>query len=333
MSNILSQGEVDALLHGLSGGKIDTAQKEVYDQSVAHSYDLTSQDRITRGRMPTLEMATEKFARVFRSTLLSLLRKVVNVNIVSVDLMKYGEFMKKTPLPATLNVFKMDPLQGVSLLIIESRVIFALVDIIFGGSGQGQFKVEGRDFTNIENSVIKKIVLCALEDFQSVWKTIIDLNFVYVKSEINPQFAQIAVPTDVVVVMQMEIDMDFTSGTMAFCIPYSTLEPIKEKLQTGYQADKLEVDKAWSNRFTKILSSTEVALTVELGKTELSGREIINLKKGDVIPLNQDCSTGLNIYLEDILKFKGQPGVYRGNMAAEMTEFIAEKGVIIYGAE
>lgn len=333
MASVLSQGEVDALLHGLSGGAINTAQKEVYDPAVARLYDLTSQDRITRGRMPTLEMAIEKFARIFRTTLLSMLRKVININIVSVDMMKFGEFMKKVPLPATLNVFKMDPLRGISLLVIEARIIFALVDIIFGGTGQGRFKVEGRDFTNIENSVINKIVLSALEDFKSVLKSIVDLDVVYLKSETNPQFAQIAVPTDVVVVVQLEIDMDFIAGSMTFCIPYSTVEPIKEKLQTGYHADKLEVDKEWADKFARGLSSTEVALTVELGKTVLSGREVKNLKKGDVIPLDQDYSTGLNVYLEDILKFRGQPGIYRGNMAVEMTEFVAEEGVLLHGSE
>lgn len=333
MSNVLSQGEVDALLHGLSGGAIDTTQKEVRNSPVAQPYDLTNQDRITRGRMPTLEMATEKFARLFRTTLLSMLRKVITINVVSVDMMKFGEFMKKIPQPSSLNVFRMEPLRGISLLVLEAQVIFALVDIIFGGSGKGEYTVEGRDFTNIENRVIGKFVHNALTDLKNAWKSIMDVDFAYLKSETNPQFAQVALSTDVVVVIQLEIDMDFDSGAMFFCIPYATVEPIKEKLQTGYQADKLEIDKTWANKFARGLSTTDVALTVELGRTVLRGSEVKNLKRGDVIPLNQDCSAGLNIYLEKIIKMKGHPGVYRGNMAIEITEFVSNEGVLLYGSE
>jgi len=333
MSKVLSQGEVDALLHGLSDGTIDTEQKGGSEPSVAQPYDLTSQDRITRGRMPTLEMATEKFGRLFRTTLLSLLRKIVNINIVSVDMMKFGEFMKKVPLPASLNVFKMEPLRGISLFVIDARIIFGLVDIIFGGSGKGHYEVEGRDFTNIENRVISKVVHSALADLKTVWQSIMDIDFVYVKSETNPQFAQVAVSTDVVVVIQLEVDMEFDSGTMMICIPYATVEPIKEKLQTGYQADKQEIDTVWAEKFARGLSTTDVSLTVELGRAVLKGNEVKNLKRGDVIPLNQDCGAGLNIYLEKVLKMKGNPGVYRGNMAVELTEFVSDKGVLLHGSE
>jgi flagellar motor switch protein FliM len=327
MSQILSQEEVDALLTGVSDGEIETEQEETYDPSSVRQYDLTGQDRIVRGRMPALEITTEKFARIFRTTLLSLLRKVINVNTLSVDMIKYGEFIKSIPIPASLHAFKMDPLKGSSLLVIESRVVFALVDIIFGGSGREGFKIEGRDFTNIENNLIKRIVLKVLSDFKEVWKAIIQLDVIYQRSESNPQFMQIVAPTDVVIVSQFEIDLEFSSGIMTFCIPYLTIEPIREKLQGTYQADRLEVDKEWAYRFKEGLRCSKVNLTVELGRTKLSGREIINLKKGDVIPLDQYCSSSLDIYVEDVLKFKGQPGIYKGNRAVEISKFIVGKEV------
>ncbi|MEA3486388.1 MAG: flagellar motor switch protein FliM [Thermodesulfobacteriota bacterium] len=322
MSQILSQEEVDALLKGVSDGEIETEQEEVYDPSAVRSYDLAGQDRIIRGRMPALEITTEKFARTFRTTLLSLLRKAVSVNALSVDTIKYGEFMKSIPVPASLHTFKMDPLRGSSLLVIDSRVIFALVDIIFGGSGREGFKIEGRDFTAIENNLIKRVVLRALSDFEKVWEVTMKLDIGYQRSENNPQFIQIAAPTDVVIVIQFEIDMEFSSGMMTFCIPYSTIEPVREKLQGGYQADMLEVDKEWLDRFIQGLRYSNVDLIVDLGRTKLNGREIMGLKKGDVVPLDQYCRDGLNVYVGGVLKFEGQPGVYKGNQAVEISKII-----------
>ncbi|HUV49845.1 MAG TPA: flagellar motor switch protein FliM [Anaerolineae bacterium] len=323
MSQILSQEEVDALLKGVSEGEVETKQQEEdHDPSKVHPYDLTGQERIVKGRMPALETTAERFARMFRTTLSSVLKKIVTVNTLSVHMAKYEEFMKTIPVPASLNLFKMNPLKGVSLFIIESRVIFALVDIIFGGSGRETVKIEGREFTIIENNLIKKIVLNALSDFKEVWKTIIQLDVVYQRAETNPQFVQLVAATDVVLVMQFEVDLGFSSGKINFCIPYLMIEPISKKLQAGYQEETFVADKEWTNSFEKGLRRVNVNLTVELGRTELSGREVVSLKKGDVISLDQYCSDSLDVYVENILKFKGQPGLYKGNRAIEVTKLM-----------
>ena len=175
MSNILSQEEVDVLLKGLSGGEIDTDRTELGEPGDVLPYDLTSQDRIIRGRMPTFEMTTEKFARLFRLSLSSLLRRVVGVSALSVEMMKFGEFLKTLPVPTSLQIFRMEPLRGSAIFVVESKVIFSLVDILFGGSGQSSFKIEGREFTAIENRLIKRVVLSALADFEKAWKAIIEL--------------------------------------------------------------------------------------------------------------------------------------------------------------
>jgi len=327
MSDILSQEEVDALLKGVSDGEIETEQEDDRDPSAVQLYDLTGQKRIVKGRMPALETTAERFARMFRTTLSSVLRKDVSVNTLSVHMAKYAEFMKTIPVPASLNVFKMNPLKGASLFIIESRVIFALVDIIFGGSGRETVKIEGREFTIIENNLIKKIVLNALSDFKEVWETIIQLDVVYQRAETNAQFVQLVADSDVVIVMQFEVDTGFSSGKINFCIPYLMIEPISKKLQSGYQEDTFVADKEWTNNFMGGLRCASVNLVVELGKTALNGREIINLKKGDVISLNQYCSDSLNVYVEDVLKFKGQAGIYKGSQAIELSKFIVEKEV------
>jgi flagellar motor switch protein FliM len=333
MSHILSQDEVDALLRGISGGEIETEIEEVRDPSEIMVYDLTSQDRIIRGRMPTLEMTNEKFARMFRTTLSSILRKVVSVSAVSVDMIKFGEFLKTLPVPTSLHLFKMDPLRGNAIIVVESKIIFTLVDILFGGSGKEGFKIEGREFTPIESNLIKKIVINALQDLEKAWKALQDIKISYQRSEINPQFIQIVPPTDVVVVANFEVEIEYSSGIISMCIPYAMLEPIKEKLQAGFQSEQLEVDKAWINRFRKNLITSKVDILVELGHAEIDAREVIKLKKGDVIPLEQYASDPLNVYIEGVSKYKGYPGIYKGNQAIQICEVITGKEGDDYGSE
>ncbi len=333
MSNILSQEEIDVLLKGLSGGEIETDRAEQREPGDFIPYDLTSQDRIIRGRMPTFEMMTERFARLYRLSLSSLLRRVVGVSALSVEMMKFGEFLKTLPVPTSLHIFRMEPLRGSGIFVVESKVIFALVDILFGGSGQSSFKIEGREFTAIENRLIKRAVLSALTDFEKAWKSILDVKIGHQRSEINPQFAHIVPLTDVVVVVHFEIEMEFSSGIVSVCIPYSMLEPVREKLQAGFQSDALEVDREWANRFKEGLMSSRVELIVELGRSEVSGKEIVDLKKGDVIMLDRYRVDPLDIFVEGVQKLTAFPGVYKGSSAIQIAGTIQGKEARYYGTE
>jgi len=333
LANILSQEEVDALLRGISGGDIETEVVDLQGPSDVMTYDLTSQDRIIRGRMPTLEMTNEKFARMFRTTLSSLLRKVTSVNAISTDMVKFGEFLKSIPVPTSMHLFKLEPLRGNALIIVESKIIFMLVDIIFGGSGRSAFKIEGREFTAIESNIIKKVILSALGDLEKAWQSLIGLKINYQRSEINPQFVQLVPPTDVVIVSNFEIEVEYSSGTISVCIPYSTLEPLRDRLQAGYQSEQLEVDKTWINRFKGGLLASKIDLTARLGSTEINAGEVISLKKGDVIPLSQFILDPINVYVEDILKFRGRPVIYKGNQAIQVLQIISSDEVIDYGTE
>ena len=333
MTNILSQEEVDALLRGISGGDIETEKDEYQEPGGITTYDLTSQDRIIRGRMPTLEMTNEKYARTFRTTLSSILRKVITVTAVSADMIKFGEFLKTLPVPTSLHLFRMDPMRGNAIFVVESKIIFTLVDIIFGGTGTEAFKIEGREFTAIENNLIKKIVLNALVDLEKCWKPLIDLTVTYQRAEINPQFVQIVPPTDVVVVMNFEVEVEYTTGVISICIPYAMLEPIKEKLSAGFQSEQLEVDKGWSSRFKTGLMRSYVEMMVELGRVSILGRDIVNLKIGDVIQLDHYASDPLDIYVEGIPKYKGYPGIYKGNQAMQISQIVTGKEDMDYGTE
>lgn len=332
MSGVLTQEEVDALLRGLSGGEIET-EAEKYDPSGIALYDLTSQDRIIRGRMPTLEMVHEKFARIFRTTMSSLVRKLVNISLLSVSMVKFGEFLKTLPVPTSLHLIKFEPLRGSGILVVEPKIIFTLVDILFGGSGKEPFKIEGREFTAIESTLVKKVVTSAISDLEKVWKTLTDVRIIYQKSEMNPQFVQIVPPTDVIVVVNFEIEIEDKSGIISLCIPYSTLEPIRDKLQAGFQSEQLDVDVAWMNRFKKELVLSKVNLVIELGRTHINGRNMVNLKKDDVILLDHHSSDPLSVFVEGIVKFRGYPGNYKGNQAIQISQVVAQGEVADYGTE
>ncbi|MBI5178363.1 MAG: flagellar motor switch protein FliM [Nitrospinae bacterium] len=325
MSQVLSQEEVDALLRGVSDGEIETEAEDLGEDSGIVAYDLTSQERIIRGRMPTLDIINQRFSRLFRNSLSSALRKVLDVSAVSTDTVKFGEFIKSLPVPASLHIFRMPPLRGFALLVAESKMVFALVDTFFGGSGEAKMKIEGRDFTTIEQRIIKNVVLMSLVDLQKAWSPVHPVEMVFVRSEVNPQFAAIVPPTDVVVVILFEIEMDQFSGTLTVCLPYSTIEPIIGKLKAGFQSDQLEVDLAWVRRLRERLAMAEVEVKVKLGETKIASGDFINLKPGDVLTLGTDISDELMVYAGGVGKFKGYPGVVRGNKAIKISEIIPRK--------
>ncbi|ADK85674.1 flagellar motor switch protein FliM [Desulfarculus baarsii DSM 2075] len=327
MSKILTQDEVDALLKGMSGGEIEVETDAGPEADGVIVYDLTNQDRIIRGRMPTLEIINDRFARLFRTTLSSALRKIVDMTTTSVDMVKFGEFMRSLPVPTSLHIFKMDPLRGHAIFVLESKLVFNLVETFFGGAGGGNVKIEGRDFTAIEQQLTRKVVMLALKDMESAWKPVHEVTMVYSRTEINPQFASIVPPTDVVIVVKFELEMEHTAGTVTVCIPYSTIEPIRTKLYAGFQSDQLEVDHEWMRRFRKQLREAEVEFTVELGRTELTSGDLLQLKVGDVLQLDSDINGHLVAMVEGVPKFLGRPGQMRGNKAFRV------EGFKDYGAE
>lgn len=327
MDKILSQEEVDALLRGISDGQIETKKMDAPDPSGVREYDLTNQDRIIRGRMPGLEMANERFARMFRTSLSGLLRKVVSVSCISVDTLKFGEFMKTLPLPTSLHLFRMDPLRGSAFVVIESKLIFVLVDILFGGAGKEPYRIEGREFTAIENRLIKKVVLAVLADMEKAWQALMEVKFIYQMSEVNPQFVQVVPPADVVVVVNFEIEMEYTSGILSLCIPYSTLEPIRERLECGLLSEQRETDREWSRRIFHALREAQVEAVVELGRTQIKTRKVVELKKGDVIVLDNGSLDPLDVFVEGVLKFKAHPGTHKGSLAVQIARLVNRKEV------
>jgi flagellar motor switch protein FliM len=275
--------------------------------------------------MPTLDIINQRFSRLFRNSLSAALRKVLDVSAVSTDTVKFGEFIKSLPVPASLHIFKIAPLRGFALLVAESKMVFALVDSFFGGSGDAKMKIEGRDFTAVEQKIIKKVVLMMLQDLEKAWIPIHPVEMTFVRSEVNPQFAAIVPPTDVVVVILFEVEMEQVSGTMTVCLPYSTIEPIIGKLKAGFQSDQLEMDLAWVRRIRDRLDVAEVDIDVKLGETILTSKEFTELKEGTILQLDTDVSDELNVYVSGVVKFRGYPGVVRGNKAVKISQIIERK--------
>jgi flagellar motor switch protein FliM len=321
MNKVLSQDEVDALLRGMSGGEIEVETGAGGGADGVVVYDLTNQDRIIRGRMPTLEIINDRFARLFRTTISASLRKIVDITTTSVDMVKFGEFMRSLPVPTSLHIFKMDPLRGHAVFVLESKLVFNLVETFFGGDGSGEVKVEGRDFTAIEQQLTRKVVLMALKDLEQAWKPVHDLTLVYQRTENNPQFASIVPPSDVVIVVKFEMEMEHAAGTITVCIPYSTIEPIRGKLYAGFQSDQLEVDHEWMRRFRAQLRDAEVEVTIEVGRTEILSGELLKLKVGDIISLDKDISEALVALVQGVPKFIGRAGSYKGNKAFKVETY------------
>jgi len=327
MSEVLSQGEVDALLRGVGDGEVETETDEVpEEESGVVPYDLTSQEKIIRGRLPTLDIINQMFSRLFRNTFSMLMRKSVEVSTVSTDTIKFGDFLRSLAIPSSLHIFRMEPLRGHGLMVVESKLVFAVVDTFFGGSGTKEAKITGRDFSSIEIRMTKSVVLSALEDLEKAWRPVHTVTTNFVRSEVNPQFAAIVPPTDIVLVILFEIEMESISGTLTICLPYAAIEPVIPKLKAQFQSEEMEVDQVWIRRLRTELLTTEVELVAELGTSTITPQDLMKFKVGDTLMLGNDVTDPLTLQVEQIPKFKGFPGVARGNKAIQLTETIEREG-------
>jgi len=320
-NEILSQDEIDSLLKGVQNGDIGTGGDSALPDGTA-SFNFRSQERIIRGRMPGLEIANERFARTFRNSITTVLRRFVDVNIQGVTMMKFGDFMKTLPLPSNINLFRMKPLKGLALFIIEAPMVFAFVECFFGGSSVKYVKAEGRYFTAIEQKVIGKIMAHAFADMASSWAGITQFEPEYVGNEINPQFVTIVQPTEIVIKVQVNVELENFTGKVYFCIPYSVVEPLKEKLCSGFQADRFETDERWIVGLKEKLMNTRVNLVGEVGIVHLSIGDVMALKVGSVINLGIHKEDPLLVKVEDVPKFRGLPGCRKGNQAIKVTEIL-----------
>ncbi len=316
MTDLLSQEEIDALLHGVDDGDVDT-DDDGEDEGSARQYDFNSEDRIVRGRMPTLEMINERFARYLRISMFNMLRRSTEISVGGIQTLKFGEYIHTLFVPTSLNLIKMKPLRGTALLVIEPTLVFILVDNYFGGEGKFHAKIEGREFTPTEQRVIHMFMEICFIDLVKAWEPVMPIEFEFTSREVNPQFANIVSPTEVVVVSSLHVELEGGGGNIHLTMPYSMLEPIRELLDAGIQSDRSDVDERWSQALSDEIKSAEVEVSATLTRTTLTLKDVMNLTEGDIIPI--DIPDEVGVYAEDIPIFKAHHGVHNGHYAIKIS--------------
>jgi flagellar motor switch protein FliM len=316
--DILSQEEVDALLRGVTGESEDSAADEAGGD--VRVYDIGRQERIVRGRMPTLEIINERFARNFRIGLFNLIRRSAEISVGPVTVIKYSEFVRNLVVPTNLNMVHMNPLRGTALFVFDPNLVFLVVDNLFGGDGRFHMRVEGRDFTPTEQRIIKKMLDVVFEEMRKAWEAIFPIRFEYVRSEMNTQFANIATPTEVVVVNTFNIELGSGGGDFHVCIPYSMIEPIRDQLTSTMQADRAEADERWVSQMKRQVQDAEVELVANLGHTSVTLRQIVDLKVGDVISL--DLPDAVVAQVDGVPLFRCHYGQRGGQLALKVDQVL-----------
>jgi len=320
VNDLLSQDEIDALLHGVSGGDVETEAEEELPEGEVRGYDFASQDRIVRGRMPTLEMINERFARYFRISLFNMLRRAGEISVSGVQMLKFAEYVHSLFVPTSLNLVKISPLRGTALFVLEPKLVFALVDNFFGGGGRFHTKIEGREFTPTELRVINMVLEITFKDLMQAWKPVMEVGFEYQSSEVNPHFANIVSPTEVVVVNTFRVELDGGGGDLHVTMPYSMVEPIRDLLDAGVQSDRSDRDERWTRSIREEMKEARVELSTTLLETSLTLREVNELQAGDVIPV--DLPELVVLEAEETPVFRGKYGIHNGTRAVKVVEKI-----------
>jgi flagellar motor switch protein FliM len=318
VSDLLTQDEIDALLHGVD--EVEEDDTGLATAPGVMTFDFSSQDRIVRGRMPTLELVNERFARHMRISLFNMMRRTAEVSINGVQMLKFGEYVHTLFVPTSLNMVRFRPLKGTALITMEARLVFILVENFFGGDGRYHAKIEGREFTPTERRIIQMLLKLVFEDYKEAWAPVMDVEFEYLDSEVNPAMANIVSPTEVIVVSSFHIELDGGGGDFHVAMPYSMLEPIRELLDAGVQSDKGDTDLRWSKALRDEIMDVQVGLSTRLLQTEVTLRQLMNFRAGDVIPVTMPES--LLVFVEDLPTFRAKLGRTQDKVAIKIAEKI-----------
>ncbi len=311
MNKLLSQDEVDALLNGLDSGDIDVDESPVEAGPKLEAPDWVSQRANIRGSMPLLEVVNNRFSQRLKGALSSILRKMVDINPDPITTIKFSEFQRSLPVPASMHLFKIEPLRGTGILVLENILAFSLVEAYFGGKGIGSMKIEGRDFTSIEKRVIEKVVQEALIKLVEAWEDVHPIKTEFIRSESNPLVVNVFPREELLLSSKFEVELNKPLGTITVCIPISSIQSVRHKLSVGYRSEEPEVDQVWLSNLKDQILKTKVCMNIDLGRTTLTVRDLLNLKEGDIILLDKDFQDALMAYVEGIPKYEGYVGRFK----------------------
>ena len=327
MNEILNQDEVDALLKGVADGEIETETDRPPAGTDEVVYDLTNPERVIQEKMAVLGVIHDKFVKSFQASLAAMLRRDVDVQVLSREVMKYNRFIETLPLPASLSIMRVEPHDGVMIFEMDAQLVFSLMDILCGGTGSARFKVEGRDFTAIEQRIIEKVVVRAAEDLAQAWEPVVPLRIALEKTEINPRFVTVLERSETLIVYTFEVAIEQASCSMKLCIPYAAVEPFRDELSGEGQAEKAKPQDRRHNAWLRErLKTMRVQLVVEVGRGTLTFRDLLRLQVGDVIPLERERGEPLVVRCEGVPKFLGDPGQHRDRLAVRVRSVVREGG-------
>ncbi|MFZ4287648.1 flagellar motor switch protein FliM [Variovorax sp. HJSM1_2] len=316
----LSQEEVDALLEGVTGESATAAEEEQGPGGGIRNYDISSQERIVRGRMPTMEIVNERFARNFRIGLFNFIRRSPEINVGTVAVQRYSAFLRELAVPTNFNIMAIRPLRGNGLVVCEPSLVFGVIDTLYGGVGKFHTRIEGREFSLTEQRVINRLVGVICDEYRKAWHGIYPLELDYQRSEMQPQFANIATPSEIVVATSFQLEIGDISGSIHICMPYSTLEPIRDVLYSATQGDSVEVDRRWVNVLSKEIQSAPVTLVAELAKAGATVEQLLAMKPGDFIELEREPS--ISVSIAGVPIFECQYGTHNSKYAIRIDQFL-----------
>ena len=326
--SFLSQEEVDALLEGVTG-ESQKAVEEVHAKGEARTYDISSQERIVRGRMPTMEIVNERFARNFRVGLFNFIRRSPEISVGPVTVHKYSAFLRELAVPTNFNIVAIRPLRGSGLIVCEPALVFGVIDTLFGGIGKFQTRIEGRDFSATEQRVINRLVDVVSAEYKKAWTGIYPMELEYQRSEMQPQFANIATPSEIVVTTAFQLEIGDIAGSIHICMPYAALEPIRDVLYASSQGDSVEVDRRWVKLLTREIQAAPVTLVAELARTHATVEQLLAMKAGDFIELDREPKIQANI--GGVPVFECQYGTHNAKYAIRVDKCLRSHDLIAPG--
>ncbi len=320
--DFLSQEEVDALLKGVTGEAEETPVEPAGEEQVK-LYDIGRQERIVRGRMPTLELINERFARYLRIGLFNYMHRNAEISLGPIRVQKYSDFIRNLVVPTNLNLVQVKPLRGTALFVLDPNLVFLVVDNMFGGDGRFHTRVEGRDFTPTEQRIIQGLLKTIFNEYEKSWKPIYPVTFEYVRSEMNTQFANIATPSEIVISVTFNVEFSGASSEMHVCLPYSMIEPIRDVLYSALHSEQVSSDKRWTVTLRNQLLLAEVELVAPLGSSLITLGQIMEMKVGDIIPIN--IHDQINVNVNDVPVMAAHYGIRNSQYALKIDHFLAQK--------
>ncbi|MBQ2934971.1 MAG: flagellar motor switch protein FliM [Lachnospiraceae bacterium] len=326
MGEVLSQSEIDNLLQALSTGELDVEQMQESGDRKVKDYDFKRPAKFSKEHLRTLEIIYEHYGRLISTNLPVYLRKNVQVSVTSSETVTFSEFTNALSNPVILGIVDFHPLGGTIIVELATNLGFAMIDRMLGGQGAPLEKT--RDFSEIEMTILEKLIIICMQLMREPWKNVLDINPVMERIETNAQFAQVIAPSDMIAIVTMNVKIGDVEGLMNICLPYFTLEDVMDKLNTKYWFSTMQKEDAenYEEHIEALIKRIDIPVKAVLGKSQVSVNDFINLQPGDIIRLNTDVSSEMEVYVGNIRKFKALPGSSKDKYAVRVTEVIREEG-------